>query len=240
MVKLFKHILNILVVAVLLLGVAEVAVGLFALWRIFVADRFQIPSGSMFPTFRRGDWVIVDKTLSGARIYESLHFHDGMELRSWRTRGLRRIHRGDILVFNFPKNGGGISFKINFVYAKRCTGVPGDTLRTNYRADTIRDYGPLYVPRKGDVIRIDDMTRDRYGDILAFEGAAPGDSLHQFAHDYYFMAGDNFRHSYDSRFWGFVPEEYIVGIVRGILYGRDPATGARDWKRSRFFKRGWP
>lgn len=232
MVKFFRKFLT---VVTIVLMVVEVAVGFFALWRIFFADRFEIPSESMTPTLQNGDWIVVDKTLAGARIYEDLHFHDGMELRSWRTRGLRRIRRGDILVFNFPRNGEGISFKINYVFVKRCKGMPGDTLKSGYCVDPERDFGPLYVPRKGDVIRVDATARMLYGDIFDYERANPRDSLHQFLHDYYFMVGDNVRDSKDSRFWGFLPDDYVVGIVRGILYGRDSETGRRDWKRTRIF-----
>lgn len=232
MVKILRNMLTVVAVALI---VAEAAAGIFALWRIFIADRFEIPSDSMFPTLQRGDWIVVDKTLAGARIYKDFHFHDGMELRSWRTRGLRRIRRGDILVFNFPRNGGGISFKINHVFVKRCEGMPGDTLKAGYCVDPERDFGPLYVPRRGDVIRLDDTTRILYGDILDYEGATPVDTLHQFLHDYYFMVGDNVRDSNDSRFWGFLPDDYVVGIVRGILYGRNPGTGRRDWQRTRVF-----
>ena len=57
---------------------------------------------------------------------------------------------------------------------------------------------------------------------------------HTFLHDYYFMAGDNVMDSSDSRNWGLVPGEYIVGVVTRITYSRDRRTGRlrkdRTWK----------
>ena len=86
----------------------------------------------------------------------------------------------------------------------------------------------MYVPRKGDVIRITPLEAALYGFILEWELGqeitrdwdtdevrADGHMLtrHRFKHNYYFMAGDNVLDSDDSRFWGLVPEEYIVGVV---------------------------
>jgi len=95
------------------------------------------------------------------------------------------------------------------------------------------NWGPMYVPRKGDVIRITPHEAALYGFILEWELGkkvtrdwktgevrADGNLLtrHQFKHNYYFMAGDNVLDSDDSRFWGLVPEEYIVGVAKYITY----------------------
>jgi signal peptidase I len=93
---------------------------------------------------------------------------------------------------------------------------------------TAYHFGPMYIPRKGDVMNITPYEATLYKMILAWETGEPiecdwesnivwaGDkhlTQHQWQHDYYFMAGDNVLDSDDSRFWGVVPEEYIVGIV---------------------------
>ena len=248
----------------------------FVAWRVFVADRFIIPSDSMYPTLQRGDRIAVNKLLYGARIYKDYDFQDGMELKSFRMKGLRNIRRNDILVFNFPINKGRISFKINYVYAKRCIGLPGDTvsiengfykvagcseplgflpaqealsatpldrmdeyvLKVMQPSDTacswtIKDFGPLYIPSEGDTLYLDAAKRHLYSAILEYEGTRPSDSLHVFTHDYFFMAGDNVMDSKDSRYWGLLPDDYIVGIVKGILSSRDPYTGKRTFNRTR-------
>lgn len=255
---------------------AAVLVVFAVVWRVFVADRFVIPTASMSPTLIPGDRIVVNKTLYGARIYKDYDFEDGMELKSFRVKGLRKIRRNDVLVFNFPVNGGRIGFKINYVYAKRCIGLPGDSIRVrdgfylNDKAEeplgdleqqnllrsvplerideyvrnvmqpcdspsepwTVKDFGPFYVPKKGDTLRVDDSNRILYGALVDYEGGSHEDSVHVFTHDYYFMAGDNVLDSQDSRYWGLLPDDYIVGIARYILFNRDPVTGRRSFERS--------
>lgn len=251
---------------------------LFALWRVFIADRFVIPTRSMEPTLEAGDRILVNKTIVGARIYKDYRFHNGMELKCWRTRGLRDLQRGDIVVFNFPRNGDGssdgISFKINYVFAKRCIGIPGDSIsavngywrNSNYSGVlgveecqarlsvipiellspevnnvirpsgsnwTVKDFGPIYVPRKGDMIEINDTTEALYGVLFKYEKVDSAAVRHIFIHNYYYMAGDNVCDSGDSRYWGFVPDEYVVGVVKAVLFNRDRETGKRNFKRFR-------
>lgn len=94
--------------------------GLWLLLRAFLFDFFSIPTYSMYPTLKPGDEVIVNRLLMGARIYEDFHFDKkGIELKSWRTKGIRSIRHNDIVVFNFPHHDWKISFIINHVYCKR-------------------------------------------------------------------------------------------------------------------------
>lgn len=100
--------------------------------------------------------------------------------------------------------------------------------KKKYLGWTIKNWGPLYVPRKGDVIRITPLEAVLYKRILEWEMGkqitydrekgkvyANGREInkHIFKHDYYHVLGDHAPDSYDSRYWGFVPEEYIVGVV---------------------------
>lgn len=95
---------------------------------------------------------------------------------------------------------------------------------------TMKNYGPVYVPRAGDVISITPIEAAFYRPILEWETGcffeidstrvlANGVPFrqHEFQHNYYFMAGDFSSFSIDSRHWGLVPEEYIVGVVGWIL-----------------------
>lgn len=249
--------------------------------RIFVVDQFVIPSDSMYPTLQIGDRVWVNKLVMGARIYDDIESASSSTLRSWRTRGIRRVERNDILIFNFPINDDRMAFKINYVYAKRCVALPGDSISAvdgyyknsnwtgvlgNKHAQdylnsipddkldewikytipydhrypwNIRNFGPIYVPRKGDVMRLDAKALLFYAKILEFEtdkkfslstdGKVLADGLpmeyHIFTHNYYFTVGDNVMNSHDSRYWGFVPEEYIVGVVGIIPYSIDENMG---------------
>lgn len=253
--------------------------GTWLLMRAFLVDQFIIPTESMEPTLMPGDRVIVNKAIMGARIYSDFHFNqEGIELKSWRTRGLRRLQHNDIVVFNFPKHDDKMNFVINHVYAKRCVALPGDTIsivngryvNNNYEGTlgleseqtrlanipdsiidpsvlytlpyntqvpwTIKDMGPLYVPRKGDRILITPKEANLYRLILEWETGkkVSCDSIvyHTFQHDYYYLCGDNVLNSCDARYWGFVPEEYIVGVATHITYSLNPYTGKRRKERT--------
>ena len=101
---------------------------------------------------------------------------------------------------------------------------------------TIKNLLPVYVPRKGDVVAVTPYMAAYYRMYLEWETGkslswdwdknivyADGEPIkrHTFQHNYYFMAGDNVMDSNDSRNWGLVPEEYIVGVVTHISYSRD-------------------
>lgn len=248
--------------------------GLKLIARIFLFDSFIIPSESMMPTLKPGDRVYVNKVIYGARIYTDFHFtKDGQELKAFRTRGLRDIKHNDIVVFNMPNQNEKIKFTINYVYCKRCLGLPGDTIKikngyyecNNFKDTlgylpaqrqlqdlpdsvipqmvirtmpydehlpvwTIKDFGPMYIPRKGDLIKITTKEAAMYKILLEYELKQPVDidwklnevfvsgrrlTKYRFKHNYYFMAGDNVINSRDSRYWGLVPDEYIVGVVKG-------------------------
>lgn len=104
----------------------------------------------------------------------------------------------------------------------------------------------LYVPRKGDLIQINQETAYLYKLIIEQETGKKvyydrkrnnvklGNRIlnkYQFKHNYYFMLGDNFYDSYDSRYWGFVPEEYIIGIATRIIFSWDHYLKEIQWKR---------
>lgn len=291
MKKVVKFLENILNVFLYISFAVIISVAGYYLGRIFIADQFVIPSDSMSPTLQVGDRVWVNKLIAGARIYNDIDSVNSRNLQSWRTRGMRKVARNDVVIFNFPINDNKIGFKINYVYAKRCIALPGDSIsivdgyykNNNYAHDlgymeaqhflnnipnnklpngikytmphsygrcpwNIRRFGPLYVPRKGDVIHLNADNVLFYSMVLEFEtgkkfsvssdGEVLADNIpmdyHIFTHNYYFTCGDNVMNSRDSRYWGFVPEEYIVGVVDFIPYSID--RGTEEIRRDRFFK----
>lgn len=95
---------------------------------------------------------------------------------------------------------------------------------------TIRTFGPLYIPHKGDVIHVTVDNIVLYRKMIEYEteqkisirdGAVFLDKqkleYYVFRSSYYFLAGDNVVFSEDSRYWGAIPEEYIIGVVSGIF-----------------------
>lgn len=82
----------------------------------------------------------------------------------------------------------------------------------------IKNWGPLIVPAKGLTMTLDDLTRELYRRVIEYETAGTlADSVNEytFLKDYFFVVGDNTMSSFDSRYWGFIPEEFIKGIVGG-------------------------
>ncbi len=109
---------------------------------------------------------------------------------------------------------------------------------------TIKNFGPLYIPKKGDNIKLDRKNSVLYKSPIEWELEKEltfrNDTLWQdnkpllsytFTHNYYFMAGDNTLNSYDSRYWGLLPDDFIVGKAILIWKSKDLSTDAYRWNR---------
>lgn len=261
------------------------------LWKIFFFASFKVPSRSMEPAILPGDRVVVWKPWMGARLFNIFDSMEGKQPEIYRTPGLCRVRRNDVLVFNYPFANGlvGISMRINQYYIKRCLALPGDTfsieegeykvkgfqgvlgnilaqrewakvpkdelIRRNqwitYPKDSligwnVRNFGPLLVPAKNTVISMSYKTYVLYRLLIEWESKESlsfdfskkrcylGDKLiqtYQFRQNYYFMAGDKVGESGDSRYWGLVPEPFIVGKVGFISESYEPQTGQVRWDR---------
>jgi len=149
--------------------------------RTFVVQAFKIPTGSMHPTLLEGDLILVNKFIYGAKI----PFTDK------RFPVFKDLKRGDVIVFIYPEDT-----KKDFI--KRLVGLPGDEIEIKK--------GSIYV---NDSPLLDPLFNNRYyynrGDF-GVEGTkitVPNDN--------YFVLGDNSASSKDSRYWGFVPKNNILG-----------------------------
>ena len=110
---------------------------------------------------------------------------------------------------------------------------------------TIQDFGPLYVPARGQVVTMDSTSVKLYRNLMEWEQKKLliregnrvylGDSLiqeYRFEENYYFVSGDNMENSKDSRYWGLLPEPYIVGVATRIWKSVDKYTDEVRWNRA--------
>ncbi|MFZ9182627.1 MAG: signal peptidase I [Hylemonella sp.] len=200
-------------------GLFPVIVIVFLL-RSFLFEPFKIPSGSMIPTLHIGDLILVNK------------FHYGIRLPVLNikvTEG-QPVQRGDVMVFRYPP-------KPSLDYIKRVVGVPGDEVAyLNKRLSINGQAIPLVsVPEffDSDAMRYSKQFEEQLGQVshrLLIDDDRPGfvAGAEQFPNreqcrysiegvvckvpaGHYFMMGDNRDNSLDSRYWGFVPDQNIVG-----------------------------
>lgn len=236
--------------------------------RVLICDSFVIKGNSMSPTLISGQKVYVHKYILGPRIYKTMKT-DSLDTHfdCVRLPGLRKLKVGDIAIVNSPEGQGWgkIRFKLNNVCAKRCMGIPGDTVRIvdgHYTCSsksgqiiseeqerffrsipdslfeisqcfsagwfagegenwTIKNFGPLVIPCKGMTIPLDSVNVSHYSWVIEYEtGIFPEwdaqviEKKYTFKENYCFFVGDNAVDSRDSRYFGFIPEKFVVGVIR--------------------------
>jgi signal peptidase I len=163
--------------------------------RFFLFQAFSIPSGSMEKTLLIGDYLLVNKLSYGIR----------NPLDNKVLIPIGQPERGDVVVFIFPQDP-------TKDYIKRIIGLPGDKVQVINKKVFINDKpletpqarydDPLVIPPPRSAI---ESPRDNFGPVQV-----PPDS--------YFVMGDNRDHSYDSRFWGFVPMKDLKGKATIIYF----------------------
>jgi signal peptidase I len=194
-----------------LLGTVVIAVFVIT----FIVQAFQIPSPSMENTLLVGDYLLVNKLCYG-----------GGSIGDY-FMPYRRVQRGDIVVFHYPVNP-----VQHFV--KRVVGVPGDRVRLINKQVFVNG-AALKEPYAHFSRPADDLFRDNFPRLDVLSGPTPEwwIMLRKLVEDgqlivpqgYYFVMGDNRDNSYDSRYWGFVPQANIIGRPLLIYWSVQGAEG---------------
>lgn len=194
-----------------LLGTIVIAVFVIT----FIVQAFQIPSPSMENTLLVGDYLLVNKLCYGGGSFADSFMP------------YRNVMRGDIIVFHYPVNPAQ-----HFV--KRVVGVPGDRIRL-INKQVFVDGVPLKEPWAHFTRSGNDLFRDSFPrlDVAAGETPEWWLQLRKLVEDgqlivpqgHYFVMGDNRDDSYDSRYWGFVPQANIIGRPLLIYWSVQSSEG---------------
>ena len=193
--------------------------------RSFLAEPFRIPSGSMLPTLLIGDYILVNKYEYGIRL----------PLTKSKVINIAEPERGDVVVFRYPGNE-----KINFI--KRVIGLPGDHIRyedknlyvNNIRYEKTTQNNHAYESeflRSEIEIFLEENNKNKSYYILNDNMSPTNDDYFIVPKGKYFVMGDNRDHSSDSRYWGFVPDENLVGKAFFIWMNFDSNNYSLKYKR---------
>ncbi|MEK6749110.1 MAG: signal peptidase I [Pseudomonadota bacterium] len=195
------------------------------LLRGFLVEPFRIPSGSMIPTLLVGDFILVNKYAYGLRL----------PVTNTKIFELGAPQRGDVVVFRYPLDP-------SIDYIKRVIGLPGDLIE--YRDKTIFVNGnPVKYDRIGQyhseasglpLPQIDEYMEhlDNVDHRILLDANRSGLEVRfRVPEGRYFMMGDNRDNSNDSRFWGTVPEQNLVGRAFMVWMHWDMGKDGILWRR---------
>jgi signal peptidase I len=189
-------------------------------FRSSLFEPYRIPSGSMIPTLYIGDFILVNKFSYGLKVPFSDVSVGKVNLNPIYLWGKSSPERGDVVVFKYPKNPG-----VNYI--KRVIGLPGDEIFIKNKMIFVNGVKIETKAINGDEIMADIDEQYKGYNLKLFESQTGKrkhliqiDKDNYFKTDYgkrtvpkgkFFVMGDNRDFSHDSRFWGFVPANYIRG-----------------------------
>lgn len=169
-----------------------IAVVLAIIIKTSIVEAYKIPSSSMEDTLLVGDFLIANKFLYGSRI----------PLANWRLPSIREPKQGDVVIFKWP--GDGVTN-----YIKRCVAIEGQTVQVKNKVLYVDGKEFPNPPLSKFTMPLDRGVRDNFGPYVVPK-------------DCYFMMGDNRDHSYDSRYWGPVHKNLILGEAVFIHWSWEP------------------
>lgn len=199
---------------------------LVLLVRSFLAEPFRIPSGSEKPDLLIGDFIITNKFAYGIRLPVLRH----------KIFAVNEPKRGDVVVFLWPGD-------TSVYYIKRVIGLPGDTVTYKNKILAINgqpvpqtflsndlDHDHKNEPKWPVLLQQENLLGVKHAIYLRPDHPANDFSI-TVPVDNYFMMGDNRDNSFDSRYWGFVPEKNLVGKAVWIFFSWDSEHNKVRWHR---------
>ena len=192
--------------------------------RSFIVEPFRIPSNSMMPTLLTGDFILVNKFDYGIRL----------PVVDTKVVDLGLPERGDVVVFRFPEDP-------STPFIKRVVGVPGDRIgyhdKVLYVNDEPMEQSPVGryagvgsgAVMNGASLRVEQLGGVEH-QILVQPGAHSVQGSAVVPEGHYFVLGDNRDNSRDSRYWGTVSEDLLIGKAFRIWMNWDFGHGV-DWSR---------
>jgi len=198
--------------------------------RSFLIEPFQIPTGSMIPTLKVGDFILVNKYAYGVRL----------PVIGTKIIDVADPQRGEVMVFIPPHE--------NKYYIKRVIGLPGDTIR--YEEKNLYVNGELIDKEFEEDILVETEIGDLSGALytetiggvehltqhIDAAGGRRARTTWVIPNGHYFMMGDNRDNSSDSREWGPVPEEDIVGKAIAVWMHKEPGLNLPSFSRNQVIK----
>jgi signal peptidase I len=194
------------------------------LLRSFLVEPFRIPSNSMMPTLLTGDFILVNKFVYGIRL----------PVADQKIFAVSNPERGDVVVFRYPLDP-------STPFIKRVVGLPGDRiayynkiLYINGQQADQRIVGSYTGHGSGANMTGASLRQETLVDIthpiLVQTGYHSADGKLVVPEGHYFVLGDNRDNSRDSRYWGTVPDELLIGKAFTIWMNWDFGNGI-DWTR---------
>ncbi len=255
-----------------ILKIFFIALTLSVIFKAFLVDAYQIPTGSMKDTLLVGDYIFVNKVAYSFSTPKTLPLI-GIKIPWLTIINFSKPKRNDVIVFDHPGFFKNEDPYIHSRLIKRIIGLPGDTVLINnnevyinnvkltYPPNAIIDttnliekkfydknilsfgnewnkgnYGPVVVPYKGLKIKLspknikywkllidNELSKKAVreeGTVITIEDKPV--ETYTIHDNYYFVLGDNRNNSVDSRFWGFVPSNFIIGKAEIIYWSFEP------------------
>ena len=220
--------------------------------KLFVLDAIYIPSQSMEKTLLDGDYVLVNKLVYGARLPGTIPFLK-TDLSKFHLPAIREIADEDNVVFDLHTLSGPENTTVRFVKrclarsGDEIEARDGDLFVNGTMVSDKRilngkeffgsDFVPVIIPHAGDVVDLTNSSRWLWEDIIRKDGheisidvsstiridGTPA-TRYKAEKNYLIVVGDNVEHSYDSRDWGFLPQENVIGEAMMIYWSVSPSS----------------